>query len=532
MALFLLYIIKSSICLTIFYLFFILVMRSSTFFRFNRITLLTGTLACMLLPFFSITVSEKQLAQMPIQALSEILDGDRIQEIPMHPETSAAIEGMLTKEASPAFCWSPASVTGGIYIIGTIITLGFILSSFLRMWQIIRNAPRKRENGYWLIVVPYPVHSFSFGKYIVLTEEDYQQNSIILTHEQMHLRYHHTLDSLWFMIITILYWFNPVVWLMRLEMQQLHEYEADEGVIKQGIDATQYQLLLVKKAVGTRLYSMANGFNHSKLKKRITMMLKERTNGWARLKLLIVVPVVMGTMLVFAHPEVKETLEDVIPATLQKNDEPQDLIAMKNFFSQEMEKNKITLQEAKAGIIHTFYVNQDHQMLFDQKHITQNEIAGSVATSFLNKAANYYRKTEKYPIQSISITYDIAANEYIIYKYLCEIKRGLEYLPEFAPQMELDNSKEKWPVIVFFEAPRSYSKEAGTKRYTHVEVTLYDGDKAIKMSNFTENELKDKFAELTPAPNGDRKADLKMKPDATTEEVARIKELLRLLYNP
>ena len=77
---------------------------------------------------------------------------------------------------------------------------------------------------------------------------------------------------------------------MKQELQNIHEYEADEAVINEGINARDYQLLLIKKAVGTRLYSMANSFNHSKLKKRITMMLKEKSNPWARLKYLYVLP--------------------------------------------------------------------------------------------------------------------------------------------------------------------------------------------------------------------------------------------------
>ena len=85
----------------------------------------------------------------------------------------------------------------------------------------------------------------------------------------MHLRNHHTLDLLFMQIFLLVYWFNPVVWLLKRELQEVHEFEADNGVINTGIDATKYQLLLVKKAVGTRLYSMANGFDHSKLKNRI-----------------------------------------------------------------------------------------------------------------------------------------------------------------------------------------------------------------------------------------------------------------------
>lgn len=79
----------------------------------------------------------------------------------------------------------------------------------------------------------------------------------------------------------VLHWFNPAVWLLKQELQNVHEYEADESVIAHGVDAKHYQLLLIKKAVGAqRFTSMANSFDHSKLKKRITMMLKQnRTLG-------------------------------------------------------------------------------------------------------------------------------------------------------------------------------------------------------------------------------------------------------------
>ena len=75
-------------------------------------------------------------------------------------------------------------------------------------------------------------------------------------------------------------WFNPAMWLFRKELKAIHEFEADESVLKTEIDAKKYQLLLIQKTVGTRLYSMVNSFDHSSLKKRITMMLKKKSNPW------------------------------------------------------------------------------------------------------------------------------------------------------------------------------------------------------------------------------------------------------------
>jgi beta-lactamase regulating signal transducer with metallopeptidase domain len=98
-------------------------------------------------------------------------------------------------------------------------------------------------------------------------------------------------------------WFNPAAWLLRQELQNIHEYEADDTVLSQGINAKEYQLLIIKKAVGARLYSLANSLNHSSLKKRLTMMMKEKSHPWARLKYLYVLPLAAISMVAFAHTE-------------------------------------------------------------------------------------------------------------------------------------------------------------------------------------------------------------------------------------
>ena len=128
---------------------------------------------------------------------------------------------------------------------------------------------------------------FSWMKYIVISRKDLEENGReILIHEAAHIRHRHSIDLLIANVCVFFQWFNPGAWLLKQELQNIHEYEADETVINEGVNAKDYQLLLIKKAVGTRLYSMANSFNHSKLKKRITMMLKEKSSPWARMKYL------------------------------------------------------------------------------------------------------------------------------------------------------------------------------------------------------------------------------------------------------
>ena len=130
-----------------------------------------------------------------------------------------------------------------------------------------------------------------FVKTIFICPQDLEQNPAIFLHETMHVQSRHYVDLFLFRIIQIIWWWNPLVWIARTELGLLHEYEADEGVLQNGIDATQYQLLLVRKAVGEHRFSLASGFQHAQLKNRITMMLKPCSNGWMRLSYLALLPV-------------------------------------------------------------------------------------------------------------------------------------------------------------------------------------------------------------------------------------------------
>lgn len=147
---------------------------------------------------------------------------------------------------------------------------------------------------------------------IVISEADLQNHRReILLHESAHIRKHHSWDLLAADLCIGLQWFNPAAWLLKRELQTVHEYEADNYVLEQGIDAKQYQLLLIKRSVGSKFYYITNHFNHNKLNKRITMMLKKKSNRKATLKYLYVIPVALCTVSVFAHPEISDELNKV-----------------------------------------------------------------------------------------------------------------------------------------------------------------------------------------------------------------------------
>lgn len=277
------YSLKVGVCLAVFYLFFKLLLSRETFHRFNRIVLLGGIVLSFVLPLCIITVY-RTLPALPVSAL---------------PVVSAAADLPTEDQAFP---WE--RLLGGIFAVGVagaFVRLCWSLGSVVRL--ICRCGRRERlDDGTVLVYAGDSVRPFSWGRYIVLPECDRAAcGEAILLHEQAHVRMHHSADLLLTDLCGCLQWFNPAMWLLRRELRDIHEYEADEAVISSGIDAKSYQLLLIRKAAGGRWYSIANSFNHSKLKNRITMMLRKKSSRWTEARVLLLLPLTALALGAFAE---------------------------------------------------------------------------------------------------------------------------------------------------------------------------------------------------------------------------------------
>ncbi len=298
MGIFFVYMLKTSVCLAVFYLFYRLLLSKETFHRFNRLALLGVLLLSCLVPFIEVTTQEASEMSQPFLSLEEMFL--MVEPAPM------------TTEASAPFPWRALLLL--VYLLGILFFLGRHLWSLGRMLRLLRSSHKESlEDGITLFVHDAKeVAPFSWMKSIAISKYDLEENGdAVLTHERAHVRNQHSWDLLLAEGCIFFQWFNPAAWLLKQELQTVHEYEADEWVIENGIDAKTYQLLLIKKAVGARLYSIANSFNHSSLKKRITMMIKKKSNPWARLKYLYVLPLAAVAVAAFARPEVSNELAEI-----------------------------------------------------------------------------------------------------------------------------------------------------------------------------------------------------------------------------
>lgn len=280
---FLLYEVKTAVAIAVFYIFYRLLLSRETFHRFNRVVLLFMALLAFVLPFCVITVHEVVSLPAPVVQSQSV-------------QTQVFVEAT---EVVPSVPWWQIALTV-LFLTGFAVTLCYTLFSVLKVWRLIANGEKHHlETDEILVVTDRNVAPFSWMKYIVVSRADYEDRENpevgfceIIAHERAHIALVHSWDLLFVSVLVVMQWFNPAVWMLKADLKAIHEFEADDAVLRSGINARQYQYLLVKKAVGMSGYSIANSFNHSTLKQRITMMLSKKSSSMRALKALYIVPLV------------------------------------------------------------------------------------------------------------------------------------------------------------------------------------------------------------------------------------------------
>ncbi len=275
---FLIYDAKVAVLIVVFYMFYRLLLSRETFHRVNRGVLLLTAVASFVLPLCVITLHKT----VTLEVTPTVSVGNLQLEI--------------AEDAKPEV-WQ--IVLPFIFIVGAGATLAHTLVSILKVMLLIRRSERHPQPDGTILCVTgnTEVPPFSWMRYIVMNRSDYEANdAAILAHERGHIRLRHSFDVVLVDLLTALQWFNPAMWMLRQDLRAIHEYEADGEVLSQGINARQYQYLLITKAASIGGYSIANGINHSTLKNRITMMLHTKSSSRSYCKLLALLPIVGITL--------------------------------------------------------------------------------------------------------------------------------------------------------------------------------------------------------------------------------------------
>ena len=267
------YSLKVAILTTAFYLCWRMLLSKETLHRLNRFVLVLIPPVSMILPFCVITFHKTVIV----------------------PATETAAQAGAAMEASAPSALGAGIVAVAVYLAGVALVLFRILWSIWKIGRLIRSGYQVPVEGekYRLVVTEEDVEPFSWMNFIVLSRKDYEAgNPEIILHEQAHINLRHSPDILMTDVLTAFQWYNPFVWMLGTDLRGIHEYEADEAVLKHGIDATQYQLFLIMKSAADHGYTLANSLRSGTIKNRIKMMIKRKTKAASSLKALLLTPII------------------------------------------------------------------------------------------------------------------------------------------------------------------------------------------------------------------------------------------------
>ena len=321
---FLLYSLKAALTLTLLYAPYTLMLQKEKFFRLNRLVLLCIIALSLLLPLCNISWMSLDNAPIIKAAHQQMIDIG----IPVRVAEESITVSYQLEEQSTSLSWF--AILAIVFFVGMTISVVLrcvqlgILSYVLRrkvLWT------KELENGIRVCCRRGKFTPYSWMHTIVISEEDWNdgQREIVL-HETGHIRAHHSWDMLLLMLCQALQWYNPFAWMMGHSLADVHEYEADDYVLRQGVDQHSYMMLLVKKVAQSQGYAFVNGLNKSTLNKRILMMKETVTSSlWMRAKLLYLLPVCALILCAFATPNFTAPVEEVL-AKLENQPSQPDIL--------------------------------------------------------------------------------------------------------------------------------------------------------------------------------------------------------------
>ena len=318
------YLVLSAVTLALLYGVYRLVLSRTTLHRFNRTVLLSILALSFILPAVRIdAISERVIGDRPLEhendaigvrpllhtmwadeneAIGEIpqLLTDEMTEAPILVETGAVSSAIQTIEtAAHIMNISLLDVFTYLYIVGLVFFIVRLFIGIIRAETLCCLGGRKLADGSRLVVCDGDFQPTSWLNTIIISRKDFESDNsgMIIEHEQAHIRNRHSIDVLLAQLVCAFQWFNPAAWALKHSLQEVHEYEADAAVLADGENERQYQICLVQAALGGRIGFVTSNFADCSTKKRIKMMNRSQSSPFVCLRVLLMLPVVLVTIL-------------------------------------------------------------------------------------------------------------------------------------------------------------------------------------------------------------------------------------------
>jgi beta-lactamase regulating signal transducer with metallopeptidase domain len=319
---FILYLLKVSAATLLFYLAYLLIKRNEYNFKLLRLYLLSSlvfSFGLSAVNFYYTVESSAPIANELV--ISEEAGVDVKQELVVAQKQERA-------NTSNEIEWS--LLLNLLYVLGVVYVIGGIIYSYYRVRKIQKLSQKQEDRSLTIYRSRKKFQAFSFLKSIYIPSNiSEEEERHVLAHEKIHVSQFHSLDLLTIELALAVAWFNPVLWLMKRELQQIHEYLADREVLNQGVDSEQYQAVLLNRIAEERLINLSSAFSYLTIKKRFKMMkIDQRKRNRKKLFVLPLVAILLAIGFACSNP--KESKKEIQKSSFEDSKElPKSFVELK-----------------------------------------------------------------------------------------------------------------------------------------------------------------------------------------------------------
>ena len=292
------YLIKSTLCLTLFLAFYHLVLEREKMHRFNRFYLLSAVFISFLAPLYTIYI---KVIQEPIAVFTQL------------PDENITFTQEIVAIETPINYWNYV-IYFSVFVSAILLVRFF--KNLYAIYKKVSISEKFKHQSATIVLVVDEILPHTFWNYIFINKATYESKEVeqeLFTHELTHVAQKHTFDVLFVELLKVVFWFNPIFYFLKKSVQLNHEFLADTKVVTQHKNVSKYQHLLINTSAWSNEYALASNLHYLVTKKRIIMMTKQTSKAVIMLKKVAVLPLVIGAFFLFAERvEAQESVETIV----------------------------------------------------------------------------------------------------------------------------------------------------------------------------------------------------------------------------